>query len=87
MSRAAVRMAPGHVRRRWVPPLGWPLQFRACTVTPADRPPLVMLNRYPGQVIGLGIRLPDEEELGGRIRHHQLSVLWSQPARWWSRSA
>jgi hypothetical protein len=87
MSRAAVRMAPGHTRRKVVPPLGWPFSFRACTVTPADRHPLVKLNRYPGQVIGVGIRLPDEQELGGRVRHHALSLMWAKPARWWTRRA
>jgi hypothetical protein len=85
VSRAHVRMAPGHERRRFTPPLGWPLSPRACVVTPAERPPLVVLNRYPGQVIGIAVRLPAEQELGGRLRHHALSLLWSEPARWWKR--
>lgn len=69
--------------RRFVPPLGWPFKFEAYTVTPADKMPLVKLNRYPRQVIGVAIRLPDEYPLGGRVRHKALSILWSKPARWW----
>lgn len=71
--------------RRFVPPLGWPIRFRACTVTPADRHPLVGWNRYPGQVIGVAFRLPDEKKLNGRIEHKALSLLWSKPARWWKK--
>jgi len=47
-------------------------------VTPAHRPRLIALNRYPGQIIGFAIRLPDEETLGGQIRHKQLSILWGR---------
>jgi hypothetical protein len=69
--------------RRFVPPFGWPLQWRAETVTPADRPPLIGWNRYPRQCIGVVFRLPDEHEAGGRVCHKQLSILWSKAARWW----
>jgi hypothetical protein len=55
--------------------LRWP--WKAVTVTPANRPPLVILNRYPGQVIGIAFRLPDEEALSGRVTHKQLSILWA----------
>lgn len=54
----------------------WP--WKAVTVTPASRPPLVRLNRYPGQVIGIALRLPPEDEFG-RIRFKQLSILWARP--------
>ncbi|WP_138172999.1 hypothetical protein [Microbacterium sp. 5K110] len=47
-------------------------------VTPAERAPLVMLNRYPGQVIGVAFRLPDELYFDRRI-HKQLSITWSRP--------
>ncbi len=71
---------------RWfVPPLGWPLKFRAVTVTPAQRHPLVVLNRYPGQVIGFALRLPDSDDPHSSVKHRALSVLWAEPARWWSR--
>lgn len=76
----ADRKGPSPADRRFVPPLGWPLGFRAVTVTPADRHPLIVLNRYPRQVIGFAVRLPDESD----GRHKALSVLWSKPARWWA---
>jgi hypothetical protein len=69
--------------RRFVPPLGWPMRWRAVTVTPADRPPMVGLNRYPRQVIGVGFRLPDEDMGSGRRQHKALSIMWAKPARWW----
>jgi hypothetical protein len=37
-----------------------------------------MLNRYPGQVIGVAFRLPDEPYFSRRI-HKQLSILWARP--------
>ena len=70
--------------RRFVSPVGalrWP--WRAVTVTPSHKPPLLSLNRYPGQVIGIALRLPDEPVAGGHERHKQLSILWARPARWW----
>lgn len=77
--------------RRFVPPLGWPFRLRVVTVTPADRGPLVGLNRYPRQVIGITIRLPDDatqdrrdRNTGERFGHHRaLSIVWAKPARWW----
>lgn len=80
------------IPRRFVPPLGWPFQFRVVTVTPADRlPRMVVLNRYPRQVIGIAIRLPDDatqnrinRDTGKRFGHHRaLSIVWAKPARWW----
>ena len=73
--------------RGFVPPLGWPFDFRATTITPADcqsRP--VILNRYPRQVIGIAIRLPDHRPLDASKKHgnhRALSLVWSKPARWW----
>jgi len=70
--------------RLLVPPLGWPLKFRAVTITPAKRQHrFVILNRYPRQVIGLCFRLPDSDHEFGR--HRSLSILWAKPARWWVR--
>lgn len=77
--------------RRLVPPLGWPIKFRVVTVTPAERHPLVALNRYPRQVIGFAVRLPDDvtqnrrdANTGERFGHYRaLSILWAKPARWW----
>ena len=79
--------------RRFTPPLGWPIRFKVVTVIPANRPPLVMLNRYPRQIIGVGIRLPDDttenrrdSNTGERFGHHRaLSIMWAKPARWWKR--
>lgn len=56
--------------------LRWP--WHAVVVTPAVRAPLVMLNRYPGQVIGIAFRLPDEPVFQRRV-HKQLSIMWSRP--------
>lgn len=56
--------------------LRWP--WYATVVTPAERAPVVMLNRYPGQVIGVAFRLPDEHYFS-RIVHKQLSILWARP--------
>lgn len=69
--------------RRLTPPLGWPFKFRAVITTPGHRHPLVVLNRYPRQIIGIAFRLPDEQFPGGQVRHKALSILWSKPARWW----
>lgn len=70
--------------RRVVPPFGWPLRFRAVTVTPAHRQRrLVVPNRYPRQVIGLSFRLPDVGQ--GYGCHRSLSIMWAKPARWWTR--
>ncbi|QTF82160.1 hypothetical protein SEA_PRAIRIE_63 [Arthrobacter phage Prairie] len=48
--------------------------IRIATITPADRPPLFGLNRLGGKIIGVAVRLPDEETLDGRVLHHALSV-------------
>lgn len=78
-------------QRKFVPPLGWPFKFRAVTITPANRPRLVSLNRYTRQVIGICFRLPDSDDpstrdpyTGERHGHHRaLSIMWAKPARWW----
>ncbi len=82
---------PSHHRRqrRFVPPFGWPPHFRAVTITPAGRPRLITLNRYPRQIIGVVIRLPDADdtiprEQRSRSSHRALSLLWARPARWWA---
>lgn len=56
--------------------LRWP--WHAVVVTPAERAPLVMLNRYPGQIIGIAFRLPDEPVYNQGV-HKQLSILWARP--------
>jgi len=75
--------------RLFVPPLGWPFDFRAVTVTPADRlPRFAVLNRYPRQVIGITFRLPDDRPLDASKKHgnhRALSIVWAKPARWWKR--
>lgn len=70
-----------------VSPVGaptWPWRF--ITVATARRSPkLVSWNRYPRQVIGIGIRLPDMENrwVTGPHQpppiHPMLSILWSRP--------
>ena len=69
--------------RRFVPPLGWPFHFRAVTVTPSRRHPLFVWNRYPGQIIGFAVRLPDSDDQFPPVEHRALSVMWAKPARWW----
>jgi len=71
---------PEQAQRRFVPPLGWPFSFRAVTTTPADRHPLIKLNRYPRQVIGIAFRLPNADQ---GHPNKALSIMWSEPARWW----
>lgn len=79
--------APARAARRLHSPVGWPLRLRAVTVTPAERQSrLVVANRYPGQVIGVSIRLPDCDPGNDWERaapHRSLSLLWAKPARWW----
>ncbi|MFZ2178413.1 MAG: hypothetical protein WAW17_31175 [Rhodococcus sp. (in: high G+C Gram-positive bacteria)] len=70
-------------QRLLVSPVGWPLRFRAATITPANKSPILGLNRYPRQVIGISLRLPSEETASGQIRFKALSILWAKPARWW----
>lgn len=64
------------MRVKFLGKLRWP--WRVLVVTPGERPPLVVLNRYPGQVIGAGFRLPDEPYAYGGV-HKQLSILWAEP--------
>lgn len=68
-------------KRCFVPPLGWPPRFALVLCRAADRPKRVTLNRYPRQVIGIGIRLPKDNYHPG---HPYLSILWARPARWWT---
>lgn len=80
-------------RPRWfTPPFGWPIKFRVVVIVPSKRHPLVALNRYPRQVIGFAVRLPDGEPqahhptTGVPVGHHRaLSIMWAEPARWWKR--
>lgn len=62
-------------------PLGKLSRPYATICRAAYRPPLVMLNRYPGQVIGICFRLPAfvTESRG----HPYLSIVWARPSRWW----
>ena len=60
--------------RRFVPPFGRLTRWRFVIVQPADPQPLVSFNRYPRQIIGIGLRLPDG---------YGLSIMWAKPARWW----
>ena len=64
------------MRIKYLGKLRWP--WHAIVVTPANRAPLVMLNRYPGQIIGIAFRLPDEAVYSRRV-HKQLSILWARP--------
>lgn len=64
------------MRIRGLGRLRWP--WRAIVFTPAERVPLVMLNRDRGQVIGIALRLPDETVVDGLV-YKQLSVLWARP--------
>ncbi len=68
------------MRRRWVSPVGIPRMPWIGVVRAADRPRLITANRYPRQVIGVGLRLPKRDDAHG---WPYLSVLWSRPARWW----
>ena len=67
-------------RRRFVPPLGWPPRLRVIKARAARFPGPVWFNRYPRQIIGVAIRLPRDSGAGDPY----VSVLWAQPARWWS---
>ena len=63
-------------------PLGKLIMPYAVICQAAERPPLVMLNRYPGQVIGIGFRLP--AFVAGSHGHPYLSIVWARPSRWWT---
>lgn len=66
-----------------VSPLGaprWP--WRIVTVAASRRAEkLFSWNRYPRQVIGVGIRLPEMSVIGSQRKdlHPMLSILWSRP--------
>jgi hypothetical protein len=64
------------MRIKYLGKLRWP--WHAVVVTPAVRAPIMMLNRYPGQVIGIAFRLPDEPVFA-RLVYKQLSILWARP--------
>lgn len=66
--------------RRLVPPLGWPPRPRMVKARAANRPGLITLNRYPSQVIGICLRLRNDDKPG----HPYLSFQWAKPARWWT---
>ena len=74
------------LRVRFLGRLMCPWKF--AVVTPAYKPPLVVLNRYPGQVIGVAFRLPDETVCGDHLSHKQLSIMWAHadedqyPPKW-----
>jgi hypothetical protein len=58
--------------------LRWPWRF--VTVTTAERAPLVCLNRYPGQAIGVLFRLPDGRTPSSpKPIFFALSILWALP--------
>lgn len=56
-------------------PLGRLRPPHAVVCTAAVRPPLIGLNRYPGQVIGVSLRLKGTS---------YLSIVWARPSRWWA---
>ena len=62
-------------------PLGKLCRPRVILARAVNRPPLVGANRYPGQIIGFGVRLPCD----GRPGHPYLSFVWASPSRWWDR--
>jgi hypothetical protein len=70
-----------------VSPVGRPTKWRIITAAGANRlrRPIVF-NRYPRQIIGIGIRLPDMEIMGERTYHPYLSIVWAKPhgaGRWY----
>lgn len=75
-----------------VSPVGTPSKLRAITYFAANRPQrLLTANRYPRQIIGIGIRLPDisvrfrPHPAPERVMHPVLSLVWAKPhgaGRW-----
>ena len=75
-----------------ISPIGRPTRPHAITYFAADRPRrLVTPNRYPRQIIGVGIRLPDmsvrfaAHPRPERVCHPVLSITWAKPhgaGRW-----
>lgn len=71
-------------RKLFVSPFGSPSKWRFVTTRNARRQAnLVGFNRYPRQIIGIVVRLPDGEGLNGKKSFHSLSIVWSKPSRWW----
>lgn len=75
----------GHIDRPRRPfPLGRLRRPTATVVFAARRPRLIVANRYPGQVIGVAVRLPRDEALNPpSTRYPMLSIQWAKPSRWW----
>ena len=72
--------------RHFVPPLGKLRPWRFVTVRPSNRQNrLIRLNRYPRQVIGFTVRLPDGGRTNDVVPHYSLSIMWAEPARWWKK--
>ena len=70
--------------RRFVPPLGRIRKPRFVTIRPAERQKrFIAWNRYPRQIIGFAVRLPDGGRLNDTVPHYSLSIMWAKPARWW----
>lgn len=75
-----------------ISPIGKPSRWRFVTYFAADRPRhLLTPNRYPRQVIGFGIRLPDmnvrykAHPAPEKVCHPVLSIVWAKPhgaGRW-----
>lgn len=73
-----------------ISPIGLPVKWRFVTAMAANRPPrLIMVNRYPRQIIGVGIRLPAIDLYVApnrqKTHHPYLSIVWSKPhgaGRW-----
>lgn len=51
----------------------------AGTVVTAERGPRVLLNTYPGCIIGIAFRLPDSPKNYVRPVHYALSIVWGKP--------
>ncbi len=69
-------------------PVGRLRKPRILVCRAARQPYRIMLNRYPGQVIGVGFRLPRwlQDGTGGcdlGLDRLYLSIVWAEPSRWW----
>lgn len=69
--------------KTFISPIGELTIPYAITYEAADRGPLFSLNRYPKQVIGFTLRLPDGFGTPEKAKHYRLSIVWAKPARWW----
>jgi hypothetical protein len=75
-----------------ISPIGRPAKLRAITYFAANRPRhLLIANRYPRQIIGVGIRLPDmsvrykAHPAPEQVKYPVLSIVWAKPhgaGRW-----